>query len=196
MPLLASSLRKTSFGFKEWVLVCDALGRGEQSLLLRKGGIAEGKQGFGFEHREFYLFPTWFHAQVEKLKKPNFTLPEQDIDNCAISYSAIIEWSGRVNDLALVRQLSEFHVLHDSVIEERFQYHSGDESLPLGIHVAFVRIYRLEPSVTLPMEPSFGGCRSWVELPEIVPAAMVSVLSDEEHHRRRADFAKMLKVEF
>ena len=42
-----------SFGFKEWTLICDALGRGEQSIIMRKGGIAEGRAGFRFEHPEF-----------------------------------------------------------------------------------------------------------------------------------------------
>ena len=37
------------FGFKEWTLICDALGRGEQSIILRKGGIAEGRAGFRFD---------------------------------------------------------------------------------------------------------------------------------------------------
>ncbi|MED5454303.1 MAG: DUF1802 family protein, partial [Verrucomicrobiota bacterium] len=32
--------------FKEWAVVIDALGRGEQIIILRKGGIHEGKGGF------------------------------------------------------------------------------------------------------------------------------------------------------
>ena len=40
--------------------------RGRQSVILRKGGIAEGRDGFAFRHREFFLFPTFFHEQVEK----------------------------------------------------------------------------------------------------------------------------------
>ncbi|MFL6569175.1 MAG: DUF1802 family protein, partial [Chthoniobacterales bacterium] len=35
-----------SIGFKEWALVCEALGRGEQRIIIRKGGIAEGRDGF------------------------------------------------------------------------------------------------------------------------------------------------------
>src|SRR2546430_16918150 len=30
-------------GFKEWTLVCEALGRGVQGIIIRKGGIAEGR---------------------------------------------------------------------------------------------------------------------------------------------------------
>jgi hypothetical protein len=61
-----------SVGFKEWSLVCDAFGRGEQSIILRKGGIAEGREGFSFRHREFFLFPTFFHEQVAKVRIAGF----------------------------------------------------------------------------------------------------------------------------
>jgi hypothetical protein len=40
--------------FKEWAVVCEALGSGRQSVILRKGGIAEGREGFAFLHREFF----------------------------------------------------------------------------------------------------------------------------------------------
>ncbi|SVB17570.1 uncharacterized protein METZ01_LOCUS170424, partial [marine metagenome] len=36
--------------FKEWGVVVEALGRGEQIVILRKGGIAEGDSGFRAEH--------------------------------------------------------------------------------------------------------------------------------------------------
>jgi hypothetical protein len=59
-----------SIGFKEWALVCEELGSGRQSIILRKGGIAEGRSGFRFEHADFLLLPTLFHEQVVKLKLP------------------------------------------------------------------------------------------------------------------------------
>src|SRR5882672_3451390 len=49
--------------FKEWAIVVGALGRGEQIIILRKGGISEGRGGFTIEHPEFLLFPTLFHQQ-------------------------------------------------------------------------------------------------------------------------------------
>ena len=39
-------------------------------MIIRKGGIAEGKAGFAFRHEEFLLFPTWFHEQLEKTTLP------------------------------------------------------------------------------------------------------------------------------
>src|SRR5581483_11346419 len=55
------------FAFKEWAAVCAALSSGRQSLILRKGGIHEGREGFRVEHREFWLFPTAFHQQADAL---------------------------------------------------------------------------------------------------------------------------------
>ena len=58
------------FGFKEWAVICRALAIGRQALILRKGGIAEGRAGFAFQHEEFFLFPTWFHEQLERTTLP------------------------------------------------------------------------------------------------------------------------------
>ena len=181
--------------FKEWALVCDALGKGEQSVILRKGGIAEGRAGFTFEHQDFYLFPTWFHGQLDKIRGDGFALPAQVPETVTIAHSVTVEWSGWVADKKAVLRLQELHVLEPSVIEERFVYSPSKEEQK-GIHVAFVRIYRLEPAISLPMEPLFGGCRSWVEIPEIDPGALVSVLSDEDHRRRRELFSQLLGVSF
>ena len=195
--LIGALFRTMAIAFKEWALVCEALGSGHQSLLLRKGGIAEGGKGFGFEHRDFFLFPTWYHGQVEKVRYEQAVLPEQVPDCVTLNYAATIEWSGLIRDKEAVQRLSEMHVLAASVVEERFEYDTGKAAGGgEGIHIAFVRVYRLEPSVVFPMEKHFGGCRSWVELPEITPEAMVSVLSDEEHQRRRICFTKLLGVKF
>ena len=50
-------------GFKEWLVICRALAAGRQSIILRKGGIAEGRSGFSFQHDSFFLFPTLYHQQ-------------------------------------------------------------------------------------------------------------------------------------
>jgi hypothetical protein len=182
--------------FKEWALVCEAMGRGEQSVILRKGGIAEGKGGFGFDHPEFYLFPTRYHGQLEKVRVPGALLPESSPDRITISHAVSLEWTGRIDDLEVVRRLEPLHILAASVIEERFVYDTHSGSLGgTGIHVAFVRMHRLKSSLTLPMEKGFGGCRSWIDLPGIVEnlqETTVPVLCDEDHIRRREDFARAL----
>src|SRR3984957_17825423 len=68
--------RQTGFpAFKEWAIVCASIERGETSLILRKGGIAEGSKGFQFKHRRFFLFPTYFHEQIERTRLS----PERDV---------------------------------------------------------------------------------------------------------------------
>ncbi|MEO6054807.1 MAG: DUF1802 family protein [Chthoniobacterales bacterium] len=175
-------------GFKEWALVCEALGTGQQSLILRKGGIAEGRDGFRFKHEEFCLFPTWFHEQLSKTTlSRDITLPEQSEDEIEIRYSVVVEWTKLVTDLEKLKSLHTLHILHESVLDERFHY--DDEK---GVHVAFVRVFRLDPPARLKMEKRYGGCRSWVDLTEDMDAAMVSVISDEEHSRRRQLLEKLL----
>src|ERR1700740_3298907 len=56
--------------FKEWAIIVDALGRGEQIVILRKGGISEGRGGFKVEQPRFLLFPTLFHQQRESVTAP------------------------------------------------------------------------------------------------------------------------------
>ena len=181
------------FGFKEWALVCEALGTGHQSLLLRKGGIAEGRNGFRFEHQEFFLFPTWFHGQVEKIRLQHVSaIPLEEPEELSLEYRATIEWSGLIEDRKKISKLEELHILQESVIDERFSYNAGGGKE--GLHVAFVRVYRVDQPVRLPMEKRFGGCRSWVALPEVAESALVSVLSDEEHAARLSQFNQALGI--
>lgn len=172
---------KMNAAFKEWAVVCEALGTGLQSVIIRKGGIAEGKTGFAFQHDEFYLFPTWFHEQLERTTLPRDTpMPEEPRDEVPIRYVATIEWTGLVTSRPAVDRLRELHILHEDVVEERFHYDDHD-----GVHVAFVRVFRLEPQRILKLEKQYGGCKSWVELPEWDSSTLVSVISDEEHLRRK-----------
>jgi hypothetical protein len=167
-----------SVGFKEWALVCEALGTGEQTILLRKGGIAEGRDGFGFRHSEFFLFPTFFHEQVVKVRTPAAEIPEAHQGEIEIRYFAKLEAQKEITSWPLAAALEPFHVLEELVVRERFEYKGA------GLHVALVRVFRLEPSWVLTDKPAYGGCRSWVELPEC-PEEMrfQPVLSDEEHAR-------------
>lgn len=174
-----------NIGFKEWTLVCDALGRGEQSIIIRKGGIAEGRAGFRFQHDEFLLFPTLFHEQVAKLKLPADTaLPVMRPDGQhEIRYRARVEWTRDVNDLAVVQRLAPFHCWQDSEIEKRFRYEE-DKGKP-GVSVALVRVEKLSAPFVFPDSPKYGGCRSWIQLPEL-PSGMTAVpVLDESVHRTR-----------
>src|SRR4026207_2423284 len=49
-----------SVAFKEWAVICETLAAGRQTVILRKGGIAEEGGLFRPEHSEFLLYPTYF----------------------------------------------------------------------------------------------------------------------------------------
>ncbi len=167
-----------TLAFKEWTLICDALGRGEQSIILRKGGIAEGRAGFRFQHDEFLLFPTLFHEQVAKLRLPPETPVPAPRPELEIRLRARVEWTREVSDLEAVRRLAPFHLWRDEVIEERFRY---DEKQ--GVSLAFVRVSRLSRPFVFADAPRFGGCRSWVELPDLPADISAEEVLGEADHR-------------
>jgi hypothetical protein len=179
-----------SVGFKEWAIVCDALGDGRQSIILRKGGIAESRDGFAFRHPEFFLFPTFFHEQVKKTRITDAVLPKSGGNEIEIRFFAKLELARVLISWERVEALEPFHILQPAIVRERFDYNQS------GVHVALVRVFRLEPAWILPNEKSYGGCRSWVRLPER-PAAMrfESVLADSEHAEKKEIFFTLVNGE-
>ena len=179
-----------SVGFKEWALVCEALGRGEQTVLLRKGGIAEGREGFGFRHGEFFLFPTFFHEQIEKVRMAGGEIPPARAGEVEIRYFAKLEAQKEITSWPIAAALEPFHILQESVVRERFDYKQA------GLQVALVRVFRLMPSWIFPDAPAYGGCRSWVKLPE-VPAEirLEPVLADREHEEVAERFREALSLD-
>jgi len=167
--------------FKEWAIVCASIERGETSVIFRKGGIAEGSHGFQFKHSRFFLFPTYFHEQIEQTRLSR----ERDVSagngGVTISLFVEIEFATLLRDLNEIQALEHLHVLQSTVLEERFHYEQE------GLHVAFLRAFRISPVWELPFNRSYGGCRSWITLPD-PPAGLrkESVLAGEEQERRRA----------
>lgn len=174
-----------SVGFKEWSIVCDAMGSGQQTIILRKGGIAEGREGFSFRHREFYLFPTFFHEQLEKVRGV-FSRLIEPADQIVIRLHARVEGSARIESLEVAEQLAPLHILLPEAVRERFYYKAG------GLDVVFVRVFRLEQPRTLQNEKRFGGCRSWVDLPLPPAATAHPVLSDRASNELHARFDQIV----
>ncbi len=177
-----------SIGFKEWALVCQALENGATSLIIRKGGIAEGREGFRFLHRDFFLFPTLFHEQLAKTRLPDSTSAAQFAEGAVvIAGRATVEWTMLVTDRQKLKLLEPFHILQPSVVEDRFVYDPKPGRTPErdGVNVAFLRVWKAGGAWTFPQEAKYGGCRSWVELPE-PPEDIVwhPALTDLEHAER------------
>src|SRR5436305_7001229 len=173
-----------SVGLKEWAIVCEAMGRGDQSVILRKGGIAEGRAGFAFRHSEFFLFPTFFHEQLGQTRLPDAKISKERAGEIEIQFFARTVAVKEITSWEIIAALEPLHILEQSVVRERFDY----DDRP-GLHVALVRVFHLEPSWILPNSPRDGGCRSWVTLPDCPAATRFEpVLMDREHERRAKRF--------
>jgi hypothetical protein len=169
-----------SAGLKEWAMVCEAMGRGEQSVILRKGGIAEGRAGFAFRHSEFFLFPTYFHEQIERVRIKGAEIPKARKGEIEIRFFARVIAATHIASVETAAALEPLHVLQPSVVRERFDYDKAP-----GLHVALVRAFRLAPNWVFSDAPKYGGCRSWVTLPECPRETQFDpVLTDEEHEER------------
>ena len=173
-----------SIGFKEWSLVCDALGHGTQSVILRKGGIAEGREGFSFRRLEFFLFPTFFHEQIAKVRIAAADIPGPG-STIAIRWYARVERAVRINSLAIAEGLAPLHILSPEVVRERFGY-KGD-----GLNVAFVRVFEIFPVWVLQNERRLSGCRSWIDLPPPPKMKRRPVMDDARHEKLRAEFDRI-----
>lgn len=175
-------------GFKEWAIIVEALGRGEQVLILRKGGIAEAGGEFALGHREFVLFPTTFHQQGDRVKPAlRSRLPEvlsrQHPGFVRLEYLAQVVRHDRLTSRAELERLDADHGWLPQVVQERFQ-----EGGWVGIHQLVVRVYRLAAPVELRWQPDWGGCRSWVDLPlEVSGRGLEPVLDDQQFSRRLSD---------
>jgi hypothetical protein len=156
-----------SIGFKEWQVVCDALASGRQSVLLRKGGIHEGRRGFSFAHEAFFLFPTRFHVLADQVREGEVrVMPEWEVgDMIRITHHAEASWAVTLTDWNQVQALESLQIYSEHTVRDRFDW-EGKGMASGSIHLALVRIRELSDPWEFPYEARYGGCRSWVNLPE------------------------------
>jgi hypothetical protein len=166
--------------FKEWAVVVDALGRGEQIVILRKGGIHEGRGGFKVEHPRFWLFPTMFHQQRESVvssakKRFDVIAPQfPGADKVRIEFFAeVADWRS-VDSLEQAHALRGQHIWTDEVIAERFDWGRSKSIFALA-----VRVFQLPGAVELPVLPAYAGCKSWIELDAHLPAKEAAPVLDD-----------------
>lgn len=182
------------FAFKEWAVICAALGNGRQSLILRKGGIHEGPDGFQVEHPEFWLFPTYLHQgqpnglidEVQDLYEDSTRKRPRD-EMIHLQYYVVVEETHYLATELQLSRLQPFHVWSHRTVEDRFHYRKP------GIFLLVARIYRLPKPVAIPNSPHFDGCRTWVDLPaEISTDGLQPVLSDQDFAALRSRILRTL----
>lgn len=197
------------YAFKEWAVIVEALGQGKQSLILRKGGIAEEDGAFRSQHEAFYLFPTFehqnegdlvpeFHETLRSLQRGRQTSRDSSVkrrsaarlgspepsarDSVPIQYYAIVQDSYRIDSMGILEKLKGYHAWSESSVKKKFGW--GAERL---LWVLLARIFRLAKVVEIPSRDTYRGCKSWVKLEETIPTeGSTPVLQDDAFQKIRA----------
>ncbi|HEV8605000.1 MAG TPA: DUF1802 family protein [Tepidisphaeraceae bacterium] len=172
--------KRLNVALKEWASVCNALEKGRQIILLRKGGILEAIGGFELENPQFFLFPTYLHQNAQMLKenerKRLVSLKEEPAEivlTCAAMVSDII----RLRDRSQMDRIEEEHIWTSPLIDMRFNYRPQNP-----LYLLLLRVYRLGERITIQNTPEYAGCKSWVPLDRaILTAGAMPVVDDSEY---------------
>jgi CDP-diacylglycerol---glycerol-3-phosphate 3-phosphatidyltransferase len=178
--------------FKEWEAIVEALGHGAQIVILRKGGIAEGRTGFQAKHPKFWLFPTGFHQQWEKTKPelqryvtPATATAEKGKD-VTLLYIAEVTDTVYLSSWEQVARLDDAHFWGEEIMRERFDYADRPGMEP-GLHLLVVRVSRINLPHKLAASSDYDGCKSWIEVPvDWEHDIAVHVVRAEEFSTRRS----------
>ena len=156
--------------FKEWEGIVEALGQGAQILILRKGGIAEGRAGFKPKHPRFWLFPTGFHQQWEKTKpelRRFFTPAASQTRDIALHYFVEVTDAVYLSSWEQVARLDEMHFWGEEILRERFEYQDRP-GMEAGLHLLILRVSRVNLPHKLAPSPEYDGCKSWIDVFDLV----------------------------
>jgi hypothetical protein len=183
-----SPILTTHHTLKEWAVAIQALREGDGIITVRKGGIREDAREFRMEHQRFAFFPTYEHQNPEQLQDRYVPRLEQVLAAAPPSGILRIDTWAEVTDVIELREqqavtaLSDYYVFSQAYAVERLQWRPKKP-----LHVLLLRVYRLPQPVEMALLPSYGGCKSWIELVE--PIALDSgdpALDDAAYEAVRA----------
>ncbi|KAJ9522626.1 hypothetical protein QJQ45_019704, partial [Haematococcus lacustris] len=118
---------KTAGALKEWAVAIAALAKGEQTILVRKGGIREPT--FKPPTDQFILFPTSFHSDQELLKpgvgeRYTSALALEPKQQSVLELSSWVQVTGAwvSHDERLLDSLEDQHIWSRAFLEARLQW--------------------------------------------------------------------------
>lgn len=183
-----------SQALKEWATVLEAMARGEQLVLIRKGGLIEPGSGFELVANTFVFYPTFEHHAVTYLREPYQRYFDQAVSRRAPEGHVRVELCGvattsmQTADPAVIERLAPFHIYNPAFVHQRLKWQPEQ---PLAIVV--VRVFQLAAPRLLPVAPHYAGCKSWVTLETSVALeGLRPVLDDATFHQRARTIAALL----
>lgn len=136
---------------REWQDVCDATRAGTNHLLIRKGGIAEGRDGFQVRRNFFGLLPTLFHqsktADIDVPAPPStVTIVCQLVDTFVVPSA---------------KDLSSLAPFHAYAAEQLATRQSYKPERPLSL--ILIRAFALRVPIEIDPTRVRPICKSWTE---------------------------------
>lgn len=154
---------------KEWSIICKALEDGNQTILLRKGGILEYKKGFEIRQKSFLLFPTLEHQAEEYLQSKYLQTYDlllrgnksQDIQNKTntLLILARIEATQEFHDHEMLPELEKYHIWNEKYVNMRMNYNPKKP-----MNALLLRVYKLPQPISIDVNPEWAGCKSWIDI--------------------------------
>lgn len=179
---------------KEWASVVSAMARGEQLILIRKGGLAEAKSGFELRSPVFLLYPTFEHQTGQFLREPyrhylDEALATRPSDGqVRFELCGVVASSTATHDASVIERLSPFHIYNEAFLHQRLKWQPEQ---PLMVTV--VRTFRLPSSQLVPVVSRYAGCKSWVDLEDAIFLEGASpVVADQVFAERLAQIQSLL----
>lgn len=176
---------------KEWATVVTALENGDQTVILRKGGILETESGFKIPAKKFLLFPTYEHQEEKNLKQKFHSYLDvvkqkrpKNEHNKITSYAEVVD-EVDIKSQEKVKALSDFHIWSDSYIDERVNWMSEKP-----IKAVFLKVYKI-PEREIPLKSEYQGCKSWININEDIQEGK-AVLSNEELNSKLQKFKEIV----
>ena len=176
---------------KEWATVIKALEDGNQTVILRKGGILETASGFKINSKKFLLFPTYEHQENIHLKN-RFQYYLQNLKdqkpkegfNIITSYAEVLDEKD-VSSQETIDALSSFHIWSDTYIKERQKWMPEKP-----LKAIFLKIFKI-PELEIPMKTEYQGCKSWIEINAQINSGE-AVLNDSDVDDRLQKFQEIV----
>lgn len=177
-------LSPNSKALKEWQVAIDALTDGKTILLLRKGGIKEAEGKFIVQEREVLLYPTTEHQKPELLKpeyspKVNPASSGWHPETVTLKSWAEITDILSVRDAAILEKLLPYHIWNEQFVQERLNWKPRQP-----LYLLLLRVHRLLRSQSIPYEPDYSGCRSWITLKASIDREeSIPAIPDQDYQR-------------
>ena len=178
---------------KEWATVLEALARGEQWVLIRKGGLIEPDGGFDVVQPWFVFYPTFEHQAVRYLR-PEYqgyfasAAQHRAPDGCVrFNLCGLAVRTVQSADGGLVERLRRFHIYNEDFLIQRMKCQPQE---PLTVVV--VRTSRLVEPCQVPVAAAYAGCKSWVQLDAPVDCASAEPAVEEGRFNRQLGALAML----